>query len=118
MAAGQEFWLVATGCAGADKDGLYQRLNSHPSLQKPRGAGAGGVWQLQVPDGERSLMFGSFDNLIRLTDELQKNDSQVDSIVHRLERQWLEIDPKVQFKVRSQRQERTFQEYIETWQWD
>jgi len=51
-------------------------------------------------------------------DDLQKFDSQVDTIVHRLERQWMELDPKAQFKVRAQRQERSFQEYIQNWQWD
>jgi len=49
---------------------------------------------------------------------LQKADSQVDSIVHRFERQFLEIDPRAQFKVKSQRQEKELLEYLKTWQWD
>jgi len=64
------------------------------------------------------LAFGSFDNLVRLTDDLQKNDSQVDSIVHRLERQYLELDPRAEFKVKSQRQEKSFLDYLKAWQWD
>lgn len=119
MAAGQEFWIVATAAAQeAQKDDLYQQLSNHASVRRRGASGEEGPWKLQVPDGERSLMFGSFDNLIRLTDELAKNDAQVDSIVHRLERQWLEIDPKLTFKVKAQRQERSFIEYISTWQWD
>lgn len=43
--------------------------------------------KFEVPDGDRSLLFGSFDNLIRLTDDLAKADAQVDSVLHRLERQ-------------------------------
>lgn len=76
------------------------------------------MWKFEVPDGDRSLLFGSFDNLIRLTDDLQKADSQVDSILHRLERQYVELDPRADFRVRSQRMDKSFQEYLKTWQWD
>eukprot|EP00928_Gymnodinium_smaydae_P060999 TRINITY_DN4500_c1_g1_i1.p1 TRINITY_DN4500_c1_g1~~TRINITY_DN4500_c1_g1_i1.p1 ORF type:complete len:401 (-),score=95.96 TRINITY_DN4500_c1_g1_i1:111-1313(-) len=116
VAVGQEFWLVAAlAQSETEKGNLYDALRSHPSIQKSCGQG---VSRFQVPDGEGKLVFGSFDNLIRLTDDLQKNDSQVDSVVHRLERQWLEIDPKAKFNVKSQRQERTFMEYLANWQWD
>ncbi|CAE8651453.1 unnamed protein product, partial [Polarella glacialis] len=67
-----------------------------------------GPQKFEVPDGEVSLLFGSFDNLIKLTDDLAKFDSTVDGIVHRLERQTLELDPKAEFKVKSQRQEKPF----------
>lgn len=115
VAAGQEFWLVATGCSKTgsgqqEKDSYFELLSNQRSLSH--------VWRLQVPDGDRSLMFGSFDNLIRLTDELHKCDTQVDSIVHRLERQWAEIDPKARFQVKSQRVEKSFLDYIKDWQWD
>ncbi|CAE7195673.1 VHA-C [Symbiodinium natans] len=74
--------------------------------------------KFDVPDGERSLLFGSFDNLIRLTDDLAKADSQVDSILHRLERQYVELDPKAAFKVKSQRKEMPVLDYLATWSWD
>lgn len=116
IAPGQELWLVATGVKdetkSQEKSDLWQRISSSPALTKTQ------KFQFPVPDGSGSLMFGSFDNLIRLTDDLQKSDSQVDSIVHRLERQWLEMDPRAPFKVRAQRQEKTFQEYMQTWTWD
>jgi len=125
MSVGQEFWIVATGCskeagASADKDAFYKALSSHPAL----GAASRSrttveaPWKFEVPDGDRSLAFGSFDNLIRLTDDLQKADSQVDSIVHRIERQFIEVDPKADFKVKSQRQEKPFMDYLKAWQWD
>lgn len=130
MSVGQEFWIVAAGCsktqgAQAEKDALLEELGRIPVLKgklpAPARSGAAtpeGPWKFDVPDGERSLLFGSFDNLIRLTDDLSKADGQVDSILHRLERQYLELDPKADFKVKSQRQERTFLEYLRTWQWD
>lgn len=122
---GQEFWMVAVGCpkgqhgggAGAKKDAIHAELKrasalrgDKNSLQEPM--------KFEVPDGERSLIFGSFDNLIRLTDDLAKSDSQVDSILHRLERQYLELDPKADFKVKSQRTEKPFLDYLRSWQWD
>lgn len=108
MSVGQEFWVVATGCQGgnSEKDQLLGQLGS----LKPS--------KFEVPDGDRSLLFGSFDSLIRLTDDLLKFDAQVDSIVHRLERQFLEIEPNAVFKVKSQRQEKDFVDYLKGWQWD
>eukprot|EP00928_Gymnodinium_smaydae_P060998 TRINITY_DN4500_c0_g3_i1.p1 TRINITY_DN4500_c0_g3~~TRINITY_DN4500_c0_g3_i1.p1 ORF type:complete len:401 (+),score=108.89 TRINITY_DN4500_c0_g3_i1:60-1262(+) len=115
FAVGQEFWFVAAKAQSqSEKDSLHAALKTCSALKK----GASGPWTFQVPDGEGKLMFGSFDNLVRLTDDLQKSDSQVDSIVHRLERQWLEIDPKAKFMVKAQRAERTFAEYLSTWKWD
>lgn len=125
MSVGQEFWIVAAGCSkdqgySSEKEAYTAALKSNPVLA-PGSRSCGteeGPWKFDVPDGERSLVFGSFDNLIRLTDDLQKNDSQVDSIVHRLERQFLELDPKADFRVKSQRQEKSFQDYLKGWQWD
>jgi len=125
MSVGQEFWIVAVGCSKeqghtTEKEASLAALRSHPTLAV--GSRSQGTlespFKFDVPDGERSLLFGSFDNLIRLTDDLQKSDSQVDSILHRLERQYLELDPKAEFRVKSQRQEKTFHDYLRTWQWD
>lgn len=125
MSVGQEFWIVASGCSqGSDKESLLAALKRQQALIPKASASRAGQaqtdcpWKLDVPDGERSLLFGSFDNLIRLTDDLQKCDGQLDTILHRLERQHLELDPKAEFKVKSQRQERPFLEYLRTWQWD
>jgi len=123
MSVGQEFWIVAAGCSkeqgsSSEKEAYLAALKSNSTIAS-RGRGAeDGPWKFDVPDGDRSLLFGSFDNLIRLTDDLQKADSSVDSILHRLERQYVELDPKADFKVKSQRQEKPFLEYLKNWQWD
>ncbi|CAE8642123.1 unnamed protein product [Polarella glacialis] len=121
VSVGQEFWIVAVGCSKgqgvgsqSEKDGLLAELKRQSSLTGNKE----GPQKFEVPDGERSLLFGSFDNLISLTDDLAKSDSSVDGIVHRLERQTLELDPKAEFKVKSQRQEKPFVDYLRTWQWD
>lgn len=130
MSAGQEYWIVATGCSKtaqsgqSEKDSFHEQMKSNQMLNPKAQRGNNqphevhGPWKFNVPDGERSLMFGSFDNLIRLTEDLSKADMNLDSIVHRLERQYLEIDPKASFKVKSQRVEKKFEEYIQNWQWD
>jgi len=123
MSVGQEFWIVAAGCskdpgAETEKESYLAALRSNTVLASKGRGSEEGPWKFDVPDGERSLLFGSFDNLIRLTDDLQKYDSQVDSIVHRLERQYIEIEPRAEFKVKSQRQEKPFLEYLRNWQWD
>lgn len=125
MSVGQEFWIVAAGCSkeqgfSSEKESYLAALSSNPALaagSRTRGTEEG-PWKFDVPDGDRSLLFGSFDNLIRLTDDLQKSDSQIDSILHRLERQYLELDPRAEFKVKSQRQEKPFMDYLRNWQWD
>jgi len=126
MAVNQEFWIVAAGCSKGESGGCGQEKDAFLAALKGNSATAprssrpaeDGPWKFEVPDGERSLLFGSFDNLIRLTDDLQKYDGQVDGILHRLERQYLELDPKAEFKVKSQRTEKPFLEYLRAWQWD
>lgn len=131
MSTGAEFLVVAIGCSkdqGAkhEKETYLKELKKCPALGGSLPTGSAdksvkaveGPSEFDVPDGERCLMFGSFDNLIKLTDDLQKNDGQVDTIVHRLERQYLEIDPNAELKVKSQRKEQSFPEYLRNWSWD
>lgn len=125
MASGQEFWLVATHVDKNDtgaKARIFQQLQSQATLNKPRKAEVGGVWNMEVPDGEGSLGFGSFNNLVILDDELKKADSTVDGIVHRMERQLLEVDPKAKFMVKvmvsGQVKDFAFTDYIRAWKWD
>jgi len=109
MSAGQEFWIVAT--AGSDKDGALGQLKGRSELGR-------NATNFGVPT---ELRFGSFDSLIRLTDDLQKADATIESTVHRLERQYMEIDPKADFKIifkRPQRQEKSLTDYLNNWQWD
>lgn len=110
---GDEYLVVATGVAKGEASAKKELL---AALE--RSADVACARKFDVPDGDRSLVFGSFDSLIRLTDDLQKYDSQVDSLVHRLERQMIELDPQAEFRVKSQRTVKTFDEYMSAWQWD
>mmetsp|Transcript_29987 Transcript_29987/g.69785 ORF Transcript_29987/g.69785 Transcript_29987/m.69785 type:complete len:401 (+) Transcript_29987:71-1273(+) len=115
--AGKEYWIVAAKSSKTNTKEtqfalLKSRINDRLCEEGFPPA------KFDVPEGEQSLKFGSFDNLIRLTDELQKYDTQVEAILRRLERQSLEIDPGTEFKVHYQRNKHPFNKYIGTWQWD
>jgi V-type H+-transporting ATPase subunit C len=113
MSAGQEFFIVA---ASGDSEKLLSNLKACPSFAQNRNHSE--LLKFNVPTGDDALQCGSFDSLIRLTDDLQRYDSQVEAICRRLERQMLEIDPKAEFKVTSQRQAFEFLDYLRNWQWD
>jgi len=124
MSVGQEFWIVATSCKDAEKDSKFESLKSCPVLN-PQAAKGGlgacpeaGPFKFSIPDGAGSLSFGSFDTLVKLTDDLAKADQQLDSLVHRLERQYFEIDNDAKFLIKTQKQEKKLSEYLATWQWD
>jgi V-type H+-transporting ATPase subunit C len=117
------FWIVATGCSkqSSSKDALFSNVkNRTRDLQE----GSEPPMKFDVPDGESALKFGSFDDLIRLTDDMAKHDSQVESIARRIERMYLEVepgkanDPIREFKVLSQTKTMAFDKYLREWRWD
>lgn len=73
------------------------------------------VCRFDVPE---SLKFGSFDSLIKLTDDLQKTDSQIESSLRRIERHILDLDPRAEFRIISQRKQSTLEAYIRSFSWD
>lgn len=119
MSSPAVWWIVAGRCTKhQSKDTLFSILKSRIGEGKGLCEDGFPLVRFDVPDGEHSLKFGSFDNLIRLTDDLVKYDSQVESVLRRLERQYLEIDPNGSFVVQSQRNRMPFEKYMRCWQWD
>lgn len=115
MSSGQ-YLIVAGGCnAKQTKTGYNTSVTQKLGAESERGFAP---CQFNVPDGTLAPKFGSFDTLIRLTDDLQKYDSQVESVLRRVERQLLDIDEKVSFEVSSQNQKMTAESYLKKWQWD
>lgn len=117
------YWIVATGVNGTSnsKDALFTQVKESTTFFSEEGEPA---VRFDVPDGERALKFGSFDDLIRLTDDMAKYDSQVEGIARRIERMYLEVepskgaDPVREFKILSQTKTMTFDQYMRTWKWD
>jgi len=100
MSASQEVWIVAAG----SKDGREAKMVS-----------SFGASNFAV---DKAINGGSFDGLVTLTEDLAKADNQLDSIVHRIERQYMEVDPAGAFVVKAQGKEQNFDNYIKDWQWD
>jgi len=113
MSAGQEFWIVAAPVA----DNILSKLTGNSSLTSAEGNSPA---PFPVVDGGDSLVAGSFDGLVTLTDDLHKADCQLDSIVHRLERQCAEVDPdsKTAFLIRTASVVGSVTDHIKTWKWD
>jgi V-type H+-transporting ATPase subunit C len=84
----------------------------------------GEVVPFNVPDGDNSLKFGSFDDLIRLTDDIAKMDSQVEAIVRRIERSYYEVEPEKadnpaqDFKIVQGSKTQSFAQYMKNWEWN
>jgi len=114
--------MVAAGCTPtASKESYLSNLKSKiDDLCDPMCPPTA----FDVPQGDSALKFGSFDDLIRLTDDMQKHDSTVEGIARRIERMYLEVepskanDPMTEFKILSQTKTAPFDQYIKAWRWD
>ncbi|PFH33683.1 putative vacuolar ATP synthase subunit C [Besnoitia besnoiti] len=108
------YWLVA--CNTDDSHSAEQIFSSlkRAVLGSRGGALCSEACLLDIPH----LKFGTFDDLIRSVDLLQKQDSYVESVIRRIERQALEIDPECELKIVWQRHSLTVDQYIRRFQWD
>lgn len=108
------FWLVASGLReGQSSESVYSAVRN--AVQAPRSPLCDEVGLLDVP---LTLKFGSFDDLIRAVDALQKQDAVVEAVLRRVERQALELDPEAQLKVMWQRHSLSVEQYIRRFVWD
>ncbi|EER08285.1 hypothetical protein Pmar_PMAR009746 [Perkinsus marinus ATCC 50983] len=108
----QPYLILACSSADEPKELIHTVLQSRV-CEKNKYCDA--VYKFDVPE---NLKFGSFDSLIRLVDDLSKQDSQVEAVLRRIERQLLELDPNTEFKVVSQRASLSAEEYISKFHWD
>lgn len=114
MATPSTYWLVA-----ARKPKGRGQENTLTDLKSMIGKFSDGDPKaFSISSGEDTLKFGAFDNLIRLTDDLNKSDSQIEGTLRRIERQLLELEPEAQVQITSQKQEKTVNEYLTNWKWD
>ena len=71
--------------------------------------------RFEVPE---NLKFGSFDSLIKLVDDLVKYDSQVETVLRRVERQIFYLDAMAELSITTQRAQFSVEEYIAKFRWD
>merc|ERR1719161_1717028 len=65
-----------------------------------------------------SLAYRSFDSLIKLTDDLQKADPQVETALRRVEKQLREFDADAEFHVLSKGKPHSVDEYLANFAWN
>ncbi|KAL8273995.1 hypothetical protein Esti_002084 [Eimeria stiedai] len=108
------FWLVATGLREHQtSESIHSAVRN--TMLAPRAPLCDEVGIFDVP---MNLKFGSFDDLIRAVDALQKQDAVVEASLRRIERQALELDPDAQFKIMWQRHSLSVDQYIRRFVWD
>lgn len=106
---------LIVGCKG-DMDSVGRSLKSKVEAHLQPGSA---ICDFYVPQGPTAPKFGTFDNLIRYTDELQKHDSQTEGCLRRLERQWLEADPDAKFEIVTSSASFPVEAFLKNgWQWD
>lgn len=88
------YWIVACSASERSNEGILESLSSR--ILKSQKLCEEAI-AFDVPD---NLKFGSFDSLIKLVDELGKVDSQVESVIRRVERQALDLDSSIELNVR------------------
>lgn len=108
------FWLVATGLRdNQTSESIHSGVRN--AMLAPRAPLCDEVGIFDVP---MNLKFGSFDDLIRAVDALQKQDVAVEASLRRVVRQALELDPEAQFKIMWQRHSLSVEQYIRRFTWD
>jgi V-type H+-transporting ATPase subunit C len=119
------YWIVACGTGDKSKDAVFETLNDRVT-KRDRFAESVHMYVTIRPACEtisrfavpENLKFGSFDSLIKLVDDLSKYDSQVESVIRRVERQSLDLDASSEMTIVSQRSETSVSEYIQGFRWD
>lgn len=78
-------YLIVCGQGGPDelRTPLLQAVGMHQEPSTP-------VCDFNLPQGSLTPKFGTFDNLIKLTEDLQKYDTATEGALRRVERQYLE----------------------------
>eukprot|EP00919_Chromeraceae_sp_WS-2016_P002846 GHVR01007029.1.p1 GENE.GHVR01007029.1~~GHVR01007029.1.p1 ORF type:complete len:397 (+),score=64.42 GHVR01007029.1:67-1257(+) len=107
------FWIVASGTVDGRKDVLG---NSLQTRVVDRSSHCTEIFFFDVPE---NLKFGSFDDLIRLVDDLVKHDVFVEGVLRRVERQLYELSGEnTEFRVNWQFHDMTPEQYLKRFCWD
>ena len=89
MAAPNEFWLLTVPKEGQTPEATFEKLRRHTD-------GASQGYLIQVP----SLTVGTLNSLMSLSEDMDKVDASIESVVRKVERQYAEVTPKTGIHVR------------------
>ena len=99
------YWIVGCSSAQKTKEAIYDELKSR-IIDSIRLTDDLLMYVVSVFlfidlrfDVPENLKFGSFDSLIKLVDDMGKFDSQVESVIRRIERQLFDLDSKAELNV-------------------
>ncbi|KAH0483634.1 MAG: hypothetical protein KVP17_003027 [Porospora cf. gigantea B] len=92
----ERYWLLASSGEEGPREGALAMLKAKLTKLNI-------VKESNVLDVPTNLTYGTFDDLIRLADDIQKQDYYCEAVLRRLERQGLELDPNSQFVIVQQR---------------
>jgi len=99
-------WLVTVPNRGENPTTL------HGNIQKQLGTGCK-IHRFEIP----SLVVGTLDSLMALSDDLNKINTQVESVVRRIERQYVEVSGPDAEALRAAN-EMSVENYLRNFQWD
>jgi len=107
------YWIAACSVSGSRPEIIGNALASRVCQKN---SVCVEVTSFDVPN---NLKFGTFDDLIRLVDELAKHDAFVESVIRRVERQIQDISGEsAEFKIKWQFSEMSVDQYIRNFCWD
>ena len=102
----QQLWLVCVPNQGASADKVFQALSAVGAND------CGSVHRFETP----ALVVGTLDSLVAISDELIKLNVQVENVVRKVERQYIEIAGNAADTLRIN--EMTVESYLRKFQWD
>lgn len=108
---GMTFWLISCASGDSQEETLNVLKDNCDALSDP-------AFPCQTFDVPLNLKFGSFDNLVKLVEDLGKYDNQIESVLRRVERQVLELQANAEMKIISQRTQQSWESYIRKFRWD
>eukprot|EP00918_Siedleckia_nematoides_P073267 GHVU01159936.1.p1 GENE.GHVU01159936.1~~GHVU01159936.1.p1 ORF type:complete len:419 (+),score=92.53 GHVU01159936.1:411-1667(+) len=111
-AQGGTWWIVGCNSSpGQGREAIHHVLR--PRVIKANVCTETAVFQVPL-----TMKYGSFDELVRLVDDLQKHDTYCENVLRRVERQTMEIDAAAELLVSWQHHRTTASEYIRRFSWD
>jgi len=107
-----QYWIAALKLKeGESRDEQFRTIMPHLKYECDDGE----LCKFDVP---QNLTFRSFDSLIKLVDDLQKSDPQVEGTLRRVEKQLREFMENPDFAVVSRGKTYPWKKYLEEFQWD
>eukprot|EP00917_Polyrhabdina_sp_WS-2016_P026883 GHVP01057558.1.p1 GENE.GHVP01057558.1~~GHVP01057558.1.p1 ORF type:complete len:382 (-),score=65.15 GHVP01057558.1:350-1495(-) len=105
-----EYWIVACSSTEVPREDINSSLKKLEQNKLLK--------ECNIFDVPLNIKYRSFDDLMRLVDELQKTDMTCENAIRRVERQGLEINPDMEFQIVWQRNTFSIDQFMKRFSWD